>query len=491
MRERWARVGTFVVLAEGLYLVLAVKFPLARLYARIPPVDFAKLTDYRLTASGALLLAYVALFGLLTGLVGRDMGFSLRGGRLYLPPRLILGVSFLFGITLFFLYPIFAIDMLMYAVRTRLWLFHGANPFLVPPANVPTDPWIGLTGEWIRATSGYSPLWEVIALLPAWLAGPQRFLLHLWGLKTIAFLAYLADVWLVYHLARDLHGHTWAARAIFFAWNPLVLLELVGNGHNDGLMLTFVLLALWLIVHGRDGLAHLALATSVLVKVTPLFLWPLLWVWGVARRETWAERARYTAGVAVVVLATLGIFALFLWPDPTPWQALRESESSSRTLQTLFILMGMAAHLPDAYTRVQLALRALFLLAYVGLLVWLWRRVSHRVGWHTWVPLLHAWLGVLALLVLLFASNWRPWYTTWLLALAALSPSPVWTGGVLVFSFTAATGDVYWTNLRWRFREYLSPLVAHLIGVSYVFGVPLLWAGWNRYKARQDAMLDA
>ncbi len=477
--KRWARVGAFVALSEALYLGLAVAFPLARLYARVPPVDFAKLTGYRLPASGGLFLAYLVLFGLLAGLVGRDLGFRARGERLHLPPRLILGASLMFGVTLLFLYPIFAIDMLMYAVRTRLWVLHGANPFLVPPANFPTDPWVGLTGEWIGATSGYSPLWEMVALLPAWVAGAQRFLLHLWGLKGIALLAYLTDVWLLYRLAHVLYPDGWTARLVYFAWNPLVLLELVGNGHNDGLMLTFMLLTLWLVVQGRDGLAHLALAASVLIKVTPVFLWPLLWAWGVAQRETWAARARYTAGVAVVVLITLGIFAVFLWPDPSPWQALRESESSSRTFQTLFILIAMAARVPHAYARVQLVFRALFAIAYLGILVWLWRSVFRRPQGRAWVPLLHAWLGVLALLVLVFASHWRPWYTTWLLPLAALSPSRVWTGSVFLLSFTAATGDLYWTNWRWRFREYLSPLVAHLIGVPYVLGIPVIWAVWK------------
>ncbi len=486
MARTWARVGGFVVLAEALYLGLAVRFPLPRLYARVPPVDFAKLTGYRLWASGGLLVVYVALFGLLAILVGRELGWVKRGERVTFSSRFVFLVAALFAITLFPLYPIFAIDMLMYGVRTRLWLFHGLNPFLVPPAAFPTDPWVGLTGEWITATSGYSPLWEVVALIPGAIAGPQRFLLHLWGLKALALAAYLADVWLLSRLLRHFYAGHAVARLMYFAWNPLVLLELVGNGHNDGLMLTFVLLALWLVTHERDLVAHVALAGGVLIKVTPLFLWPVLWLWGLSRRETWQERARYTGVVAVIVLLTLAVFAAFLWPDPTPWQALRESDSSSRSPQTLFILLAMAANVPHAFTRVQMLFRLVFALGYVAVLARFWQSTrkrspglaSKRNHIHT---LIHAWLAVLALLILIFASNWRPWYTTWLLALAALSPSPTWNGAAFVLSFTAATGDVYWTNLRWRFRAYLSPLVAHLVGVPYVFGVPIAWASrWGK-----------
>ena len=476
MVREWGRVALFVVAAEVFYLVLAVRFPLARLYARVPPVDFAKLTGYSLGGAVGLLATYVLLFGVLARLIGQ----RLREGQTHLSGRTVIAAAVAFAFTLFFLYPIFAIDMLMYGVRTRLWLFHGANPFLVAPVRFPTDPWVKLTGEWITATSGYSPLWEIVALIPGWIAGPNRFLLHLWGLKVIALAAYLFDVWILFRLVRALYPDDVAARLMYFAWNPLVLLELVGNGHNDGLMMAFVLSAVWLVVRGYDLAAHVALAGGVLIKVTPVFLWPLLWLWGVARRHTWAERARYTACVALVVLATLLVFAIFLWPDPTPWQALRESDVSSRCPQTLFILLAMAANVPHAYARVQLAFRVVFVLGYVGLLGWFWRSLrgqegvqgDERARFHI---LIHAWLAVLVLLVLIFASNWRPWYTTWLLALAALSPSPVWMGGVYVLSFTASTGDVYWTNLRWQFRPYLTPLKAHLVGVPYVFGVPLIW----------------
>lgn len=468
--------GSMVVLAALFHTYLAIRFPLARLYARIPPLDYAKLTGYSYTGVALLVGAYVLLFGLLAVLVRAGLSTPSFLGK-WLTWRRVWVASGLLALPLLFVYPVFAIDMLMYGVRSRLWLFHGANPFLVPPSAVPDEPWAGLCGEWITATSGYSPLWEVIALLPAAVAGSERFLFHLMGLKVLAGLAYLADVWLLLRIVRTMYGEFGLARLLYVAWNPLVLLELVGNAHNDGLMLAFVLLAVWLALRKRDVVAHVALAGAVLVKVTPVFFWPLLWLWGLTARTTWRARAWYTAAVALIFATTVGVFALFLWPDPSPWQALRESDSSSRTLQTLTILAAAAAHIPHAYTRVQMAFRAVFVVLYVALVVWLWHRCRRTTSHDERViVLIHAWLAALALAILVFASNWRPWYTTWLLMLAALSPSVIWLWGVYTLSITAATGDVYWTNLRWTFTPRLSPLVAHLVGVPYVFGVPIAWA---------------
>ncbi len=464
--------GLLVLLAvgEAFYLYLALRFPLPRLYATLPPVDYAKLTGYSLGGVALLL----GMYAVLVAGVAKAVRAGMRTGEGSWPRwrGVVFGGAVLFGGTLLFTYPFFAIDMLFYAVHTRLWLLYGANPLLVPVANFPQDPWIALKGEWINSTSGYSPLWEVVALVPGILAGSRRFLLHLMGLKVIALLAYLADALLIAAIVRHLRSREVGWRVLYFAWNPLVLMELVANGHNDGLMLTFLLLAVLLLVRERELAAHGALALSVLIKVTPAFLWPVFWLWGVARRPTWRERALYTLAVGAIVLVTLGVFAAFLWPDPTAWQVFHESDVSSRAPQTLAILIAMALHVEGAYDRAQGAFRVFFAVAYAGVFAWVWRQVRGRSHTQAVEHLLHAWLAVLVLLIVLFSSNWRPWYATWIIALAALSPSQVWVWSSLAFSFTASTGDVFWTNVKWRFREYLPPLYAHLIGVPYVFGIP-------------------
>ncbi|NPA90245.1 MAG: DUF2029 domain-containing protein [Chloroflexi bacterium] len=476
-----ARWGPFLALAVGgefFYGLLAWAFPLPRLYARVPPVDFAKLTHYHLAAALGLLLAYVLLFGGLAWLMWSDRS-PLDAAAI---PWIWAGGG-IFAVTLVFLYPIFAIDMLMYGVRTRLWLLYGANPFIVIPSHFPHDPWIGLMGEWKEISSGYSPLWEVLALIPGWLTEPAHFGWHVFGLKLISLAAYAASLFLVDRLLRAVWPEERAWRLLFFAWNPLVLLEWVGNGHNDSVMVAFLLLSVWLLVRGRDVMAHTALALATLVKVTPLFLWPLLWLWGVKQRSRWVDRLRYTVWVGGIFLGTAAVFALFLWPDPTRWQALHESDFAGRSPQALAILLGMALEIPHAFSRAQMVFRAVFLLGYAGVFVWALRAFPNARESRP-ITLVHAWLAVLVLLVALFASNWRPWYVSWLVALATLAAHPAWYKGVHTWAFTALTGDVFWTNIRWRFRAYFPPLVAHLIGVTWVFGVPL-YVGWREKGARK------
>ncbi len=478
----------FILLAELVYLALSWHFPLLRLYATNPPVDFPKLVGYNWWAALALLVVYAVLFSWLARLVF-PRASALPSSSRQNEVRWVKGGAALFGVTLLFLYPIFAIDMLMYGVRSRLWILYGANPLRTFPFQFPRDPWIGLTGEWVTSASGYSPLWEVLAAGLGFFAEPRYFAAHLMALKVLALGAYLGDVWLLDRILHLVWPQERARRLMYFAWNPLVVLELVGNGHNDGVMLFFLLLCLWFLWLDRELAAHAALGLAVLIKVTPVFLWPFLWLWGVLRRSSWGERIRYSAWVTFIVLVTGLSFVVFLWPDPHPWQALRESDSAGRSLQALGILAAQAFHVPHAFSRVQRGMRMVFWAGYGLILLWSVRvfvRLDSQDVRGAGLRLVGIWLTVLSLLVLLFASNWRPWYVTWFLAVATLSTSPVWFKSVFVFSFTAATGDVFWTFLRWLARGWLTPLYAHLIGIPWVFGVPIvvgLREGGPRLKA--------
>ncbi len=460
------RIRGFIAASAVVYTALAWRFPLPRLYDTIPPVDYAKLTRYSITGVLFLLTAYILLFGGLASLITHPPEGASHHVR-YVAAGLAL--------PLLFLYPIFAIDFFLYALHTRVWLFHHQNPFLIPPGRCPGDRWIGLSGEWINATSGYGPVWEVLAAIPGLLAGAHHFLAHLMGLKVIAYLAYLTDVWMLDRILHVWRPEERVRRLMYFAWNPLVLLEFVGNGHNDSVMLGFILLALWLLLQQREFWAHVAMAMAVLVKIPALFLWGLLWVWSMARHRDWTTRVRITGEVLGLAVLTGGIFAWILWPNPHAWQAVRENTFSSRSPQTLAILIAMGLHIPHAFARVQQTAQALFIIAALGVVGWLWHRTSREEDEPTqFTHLVHAWLALIVLLLYLFASNWRPWYATWLLPLAALSPSSAWLWGVFALAFTAETGDVYWTNVRWRFLGSASPLVAHVIGVLYVFGIPAM-----------------
>ena len=87
--------------------------------------------------------------------------------------------------------------------------------------------------------------------------------------KLVAAAAHLGSGAVIYQIARKLDRQPRRVQAsvYVFLWNPLLLWEMVGNAHNDGLMVLFGLIGVWLYVAGHDLLALLCIAAGALVKV--------------------------------------------------------------------------------------------------------------------------------------------------------------------------------------------------------------------------------
>src|SRR5436190_22641652 len=94
------------------------------------------------------------------------------------------------------------------------------------------------------------------------------------------------------------------SHALFlFAFTPLILLEQVGNAHNDGLLILFGLLALVALQRGREGLAVPLALLSALVKISGLF-WLAAVVALLIRRRSWRALAQ-GAGASLTGLAAV------------------------------------------------------------------------------------------------------------------------------------------------------------------------------------------
>lgn len=69
---------------------------------------------------------------------------------------------------------------------------------------------------------------------------------------------------------------------LIYAWNPLPIWEIAGNGHVDAIVVGFTALALLAAARARPGWAAAAFTGAVLAKFLPLAMMPSLW-----RPKTW------------------------------------------------------------------------------------------------------------------------------------------------------------------------------------------------------------
>jgi hypothetical protein len=144
-------------------------------------------------------------------------------------------------------------DIGSYASYGRLLIIHHTNPYFIPPSAFPQDPTYPLI-YWRHVVTIYGPIWTLISAFLGWLASIGG-LGYLITFRVFTFAAYLLNILLVTAILRAMNRsqRTIALGTLLYAWNPLVLLESSLGGHNDILMVTFILLGVLLSVRAEQN----------------------------------------------------------------------------------------------------------------------------------------------------------------------------------------------------------------------------------------------
>jgi hypothetical protein len=409
--REWARVALLWVLA-GVVSVAALtyerRYPLRQNSTLL--TDLGKLSSFSHPAFWQFLLAGLAITiaMVLAALLARGMG------RRALWPVLA-GCAFA-GTALVFTYPASAIDVFIYAARSRLFTEYGENPLIAHPNDfLASDPYMRFASqEWGSHGSPYGPLWNLIAA-PATLIGGSSITTALFMFKAIAVIFWLGCGALIWRITERLRPGDGIAAAILFLWNPIVLWEGIANAHNDLVMMFFILAAAWAYVAERDeGIVPL-LVIAVLVKYAALVLLPIAAI-AALRRQPNRDRMLRLIGWWAIWSIGLAFVSLAPFFDVG---AIRTSIDDQTSLlltspgSLIYDELRTAGHPASIYDTIRQGGQIVAVIGIgIMILLTLWKprhqfRFQHE-----------------AMLILLLAGTpaLRPWYAIWIVALAGLLP---------------------------------------------------------------------
>jgi hypothetical protein len=164
-------------------------------------------------------------------------------------------------------YPFLSSDVFKYLFAAKEVLVYHANPHLIAPQVFEGDTWLRFM-RWIHTPSPYGPVMTGLAI-PYYLLGFGKFVPSLYLFKLDQIFWYGLAIWVIGRLA----GKRAILAQLFFALNPLVLVEWLVNAHNDAPMISLLLLSLYLLTQSRRLPAFISLLFSVGIKyVTVIFL---------------------------------------------------------------------------------------------------------------------------------------------------------------------------------------------------------------------------
>lgn len=190
------------------------------------------------------------------------------------------------GLALFFRFLfLFAIPNLSQDFYRFIWdgsvILEGFNPYLYTPDSLISNgklPIIqsqtlynGMGGLSSGNYTNYPPLHQLIFTVAALISGNSI----LGSVIVMRLFIILADLGILYFGKKLLDQLNLPMYSIFlYLLNPLIIIELTGNLHFEGIMVSFLIISLYFLNKHKTKLSAIALSFSVLVKLIPLMFLP-------------------------------------------------------------------------------------------------------------------------------------------------------------------------------------------------------------------------
>jgi hypothetical protein len=463
-------------LVSLLIYILAFWLPanLLTLYDR-PRLDLSLLFQGGNSAYARLIIAFVILGFLYWGsfrLVSRQV----RGRAGWM----IVIVGMLAYILVFlFMAPFDAADIYDNIMHGRILGVHNANPFEQVIANYPDDPFFRYTA-WKRAHSAYGPLWEILAGLAARLAG-DGIIANVLAFKILPGLFHLASVAIIYFYLRAHAPEKALGGVLLLGWNPVLLYESWGNGHNDMAMAFWFLLAFWWLSKRRYSLGILALLLGTLVKFIPVLLIPVVIMIALRDLPKTTQKLAFITKTGLAGGLLLGLFYYPFWNGGSTLDIGRRMQLFTTSLPSI-IYKALTPSLGADEAGQIVSLSALGLLFLFVLYQSLTVGKSDPANTY-----LRAAFYILTFYLLAVCLWFHQWYSLWLIALAPLLDRNNRRFALLFGFWVLSQKLVFGPRLVPRILHASPGQVVWLeaLLVVGVLGIPWLYAAWNFWKGLQ------
>ena len=349
----------------------------------------------------------------------------------------------------------------------------GINPYLQSPDTIMENGGIllanaqelhnGMGSLSARHFSNYPPLNQLLFAISAFLGG-KSIMGSLIAMRSIII---LADIGIYYFGKKLLRYLNRSPYLIFWYFlNPLVIIELTGNLHFEGVMLFFLIWGLFLITLNKWLFAAIAFACSISVKLVPLMFLPLFITYFGFRKSM---KFYIVLGLAIL-MGVLPFYSSEFLNNYTNTVGLWFSNFEFNA--GIYNLIKQIAIKFDAkpweLIKIYGKLVPYIMIGFVLLLTFLRdnKKMPILISSMLWVLVLYYFLS----------STVHPWYIIFLVGLSVFTDYrfPLAWSVVIILSYSAYENPEFKENLGFLFIEYFVVFGFMIYEISKLKGVKLL-----------------
>ena len=253
--------------------------------------------------SGILVIGLFLLFSILYLLIIKKEESIFKDKKQVM--TFIIIVSFIFMMIL----PYLSSDIYYYIGDSWLCSKYHQNPYYTTVKDLQdngiNDEILNNTGHWKYTTSIYGPVWNAISIgLVSLSFGSVTAALFIF--KIASLLIHICNCYIIGKLTKG------KKYILLYGLNPLILIELLSNVHNDIYLILFFLLSLYFLIKKKNiYLTVLFLVLSITIKYSTVLIIPFILLY-YFRKESIFKRLCYCsiAGV-IIVLCTILLYMPF------------------------------------------------------------------------------------------------------------------------------------------------------------------------------------
>lgn len=350
---------------------------------------------------------------------------------------------------LIFAFPQLSDDIYRFIWDGRL-ICHGHNPFNYLPDEIMAAGW---AGSWLDQNlyaelnspdhyTIYPPVAQVVFALGTWLFPQSVF----WSTVVMKIVIFAFEAGTILILPRLLnHLKLPVKNVLLYALNPLVIIEITGNLHFEGVMIFFFMLGLFWLFTQRIYLSAVAMALAVASK-----LLPLLFLMFFIKRLGWKKAMAYFAVLGITLLVLFiplvngGFFDHF---GESLDLYFRKFEFNA----SIYYVVRYVGYIISGFNLIKFTGPILASLTFLGIL-WVAIREKDLSG----QSLMHKMLFAICL-YLSFTPTVHPWYVLLPLALTLFTRfrfAVLWSG-LITLTYINYTYDPFFENLWIVGIEYI------------------------------------